>query len=370
MATGGLVAEILVQEGQPVKSGEVILRLRNAQQRAAVAQAEAAVASATARLDALRAGSRAEEIAAAQANADAAKAALARLKEGARPEDIAAGRSALAAAQAGLNRLFDGPDKNIRIAAEADLANAEAVLKSAQAAYDQVASRPDVGMLPQSVQLEQATNSYNAARARFDALFAAPEANLVAQARAQVKEAQANLARLLKPVTPAELAEAEAGVRQAEAQLDLTIAGPRDEEIAAALAALDEAKAARDQAQAALDDTELRSPLTGTLAGIHVKTGEQVVPGTPVAEIADLSAWRVETDDLTELDIVHVQEGQAVSVTLDALPGVVMPGRVERIEPIGTEKLGDMTYTVIVALPRPDPRVRWNMTAVVNFPQD
>jgi multidrug resistance efflux pump len=362
------VAEVLLQEGQPVEAGQVILRLRNAQQQAALAQAEAAVASAAAQLDALKAGSRAEEIAAAQANVDAAKAALARLKEGARPEDIAAARSALAASQAGLNRLFEGPEKNTRIAAEAELANAEAVLKSAQAAYDEVAGRPDVGMLPQSVQLEQATNGYNAAKARFDALFAAPEADLVAQARAQVQEAQANLARLQKPSTAAELAEAEAGVRQAEAQLNLVVAGPRDQDIAAASAALDEARAARDQALAALQDTELRSPLSGTLAALHVKTGEQVIPGTPVAEIADLSSWQVETDDLTELDIARVQEGQAVTVTVDALPGVVMPGQVLRIQPIGTQKLGDMTYTVIVALPKPDPRVRWNMTAVVTVP--
>ena len=35
--------------------------------------------------------------------------------------------------------------------------------------------------------------------------------------------------------------------------------------------------------------------------------------GHAVAEIGDLSAWQVETDDLSELDIVRVQPGQDAS---------------------------------------------------------
>ncbi|HSR30424.1 MAG TPA: HlyD family efflux transporter periplasmic adaptor subunit [Anaerolineae bacterium] len=368
MSASGIAAEILVEEGDPVEAGQLILRLQNTHQRAAVARAEAAVASAQAQLAALEAGPRRQEIAVARASLDAAQARLARLQEGARAEEIAAARAGLDAAQASLDRLYEGPDEGVRIAAESDLDNAEAALRQAQAAYDQVAGRGDVMMLPQSLALEQATNNYEAARARYDALYDEPDDDLVANARARIKQAQANLDRLMDPVTESEVAEAEAMVRQAQAQLDLLQAGTRDEEIEAAAAGVAEAAAALQQAQASLVDTELRAPFAGSLAALHIKAGEQVVAGTPVAELAGLGTWQIETDDLTELDIVQVQEGDRVIVTFDAIEGLELRGTVERIKSIGQERLGDMTYTVVVHLDEQDPRLLWNMTAVVTLP--
>ena len=98
-------------------------------------------------------------------------------------------------------------------------------------------------------------------------------------------------------------------VRQAQAQLDLLKPGARSQDIAAAEAAVAQAEAARQQALAGLADTELRAPFAGTVAVLHVRQGEQVAAGTPVAEIGDSSTWQVETDDLSELDIVRVQPG-------------------------------------------------------------
>ena len=120
-------------------------------------------------------------------------------------------------AQAALDRLYKGPGEQMRIAAEAELANAEAALRQAQAAYDLVADRTDVAMLPESLHLQQATNTYDAAQARYDALFDKPEADTVAGALAQIKEAQAALNRLREPSTASQIAEADAMVRQVEA---------------------------------------------------------------------------------------------------------------------------------------------------------
>jgi multidrug efflux pump subunit AcrA (membrane-fusion protein) len=367
LSASGIAAEVLVEAGDVVEEGQVILLLRDTHQQAAVAQAEAGLASALAQLAALEAGPRAQEIATAQASLDAAGARLGRLEEGARAEDIAATKASLIAAEASLQRLFQGPDDHTRIAAEADLANAEAALRRAQAAYDQVAAREDVSMLPQSLELQQASNAYAAAKARYDALFADPDTDIVANARAAVMQAQASLERLLEPATESELAEAEAMVRQAQAQLDLMLAGVREEQIAAAEALVAEAEAAVQQARASLADTELRVPFAGTVADSYVKAGEQVVAGVPVVELADLSALQVETDDLTELDVVRVQEGDEALVTFDAIDGLEVPGTVMRIEPIGREKLGDITYTVVIRLDQQDARLRWNMTAVVTI---
>jgi HlyD family secretion protein len=368
MAAGGIVSEILVNEGQPVAAGQVILRLRNERQQAAVAEAEGAVAAARAQLDTLKAGARTEQIAAGQAALDAANAQLARLQEGGRKGDLAAARANVQAANAALARLYQGADENTKIAAQADLQNAQAALRNAQAAYDKVKDQPDVGMYPQSLQLEQATIAYGAAQARWDELNAAPKADRVAQASAGVKQAQAELDRLIDPATAADIAGAEAAVRQAQAQLDLLKAGARQQEIDAAQAAVTQADAGLRQAQAALNDTELRAPFAGTLAVLNVRQGEQVTPGTPLAEVGDLSGFQVETDDLSELDVVRVHPGQDVRVTFDAVPGLELRGTVDRVQPKGEKKLGDMTYSAIIRLQQLDPRLLWNMTAVTNVP--
>ena len=110
MAAGGIVSEVLLQEGEIVEEGQTILRLEDAHQRAAVARAEAALDSARAGFAILLAGPRTEEISATQASLDAAQARLARLKEGSRPAELAAARASLDAAQATLQRLFDDPE--------------------------------------------------------------------------------------------------------------------------------------------------------------------------------------------------------------------------------------------------------------------
>ena len=170
LPTGGIVAELLVAEGDQVEQGQPLLRLDAARQAAAVAQAEAAVLSAESRLAEFQAGPRPQEIAVAQGAVEAARAQLAKLEQGARAEDVSAAAAALAGAQAALQKVRQGPDENEFIAAQSELDNAEAARRQAQAAYDRISQHPDIGLRPESLQLEQATNAYNAAKARLNAL--------------------------------------------------------------------------------------------------------------------------------------------------------------------------------------------------------
>jgi hypothetical protein len=65
--------------------------------------------------------------------------------------------------------------------------------------------------------------------------------------------------------------------------------------------------------------------------------------------------------------VVRVQEGQAAQITIDALPGEVLKGTVAHIKPRAERKAGDVTYTAVIVLTAPDPRLRWGMTAAVTF---
>ena len=87
--------------------------------------------------------------------------------------------------------------------------------------------------------------------------------------------------------------------------------------------------------------------------------------GSPMVRLADLTTLQIETDDLTELNVVRVEEGAPAIVTFDAIPGLTTTGKVVRIKPLGENKQGDMTYTVVVQPDQLDDRLRWNMTAAV-----
>jgi HlyD family secretion protein len=422
LATAGIVAEVLVAEGDQVEAGQVLVRLDSARQEAAVAQAEAQVLRAQSALAELRAGARPEEIDAAQAAVELARAQLTRVEEGARPEEVAAAEAALAAAQATLQKVQDGPraeeieaaeaalaaaqatlDKVLEgpregelVAARADVANAEAALRQAQAAYDRVKNEPNIAARPESLQLEQATNAYNAASSRLEALLAGASAADIDAARAGVEraqaqvdalkaaaqaadidaaqagidQAQAHLDALTAPARNSDLAAAQAEIRRAQAQLKLIEAGARAETIAAVEADLAAAEAALKLSQVALADTMLEAPFAGTVASLDTKVGEQVMPGVPVVWLADLSEWQVETDDLTELRVVDVAVGAPASITFDAIPDLELPGRVVRIGSMGENRMGDITYTVVVAPDEHDDRLRWGMTAMVTIETD
>ncbi|MGH2542395.1 MAG: HlyD family secretion protein [Ardenticatenaceae bacterium] len=463
LPTGGIVAEVVIAEGEPVEAGEVILRLDSAQQQAAVAQAEANVAQAEAAvaqaeaavaqaeaalvqaqlgvtqaeagvaqtaaaitqaeagvrraeayLAELNAGPRPQEIAAAQAGVAAANAQLALVSEGPRPEEVTAAQASVDAAQAALEEVQAGPAEEQLIAARADLENARAAVQVAQAAYDQVAHRADIGRLPQSLQLQQATNNFNAANAYWAELTGGASEATVRSAEAQVQQASAQLGLVQAPASGAQFDAANAEINQAQAQLELVRAGARPQTITAAEAdvtamgatlasatasqdaaettvatanasvdaaeaslnaaeaSLNAAEASQEAMEAALEqarvilaETELRAPFAGTVAALNATVGEQVAPATPVVQLADLSEWQIETDDLTELNVVELQEDDPVIIRFDALPGVELPGTVKRIESIGENRQGDITYTVIIQPEEHDPRLRWNMTAAV-----
>jgi len=120
--------------------------------------------------------------------------------------------------------------------------------------------------------------------------------------------------------------------------------------------------------RAALANAEVRAPFAGTLTNLDLKVGEFAAAGTPVLTVADLSSWVVKTTDLTEIDVVNLSEGQAVDLTLDALPNVTLKGNILSIAQNYTEKQGDIVYKVTVLLTDNNPSIRWGMTAQVKFP--
>jgi HlyD family secretion protein len=114
-----------------------------------------------------------------------------------------------------------------------------------------------------------------------------------------------------------------------------------------------------------LERATLYAPIAGSVAELNLTVGELAGPGAPAIILADMRTWKIETDDLSELDVVRLREGDAATLTFDALPDLRLPDTISRIKPIGTNRQGESVYTVVVAPDQFDPRLRWNMTAIV-----
>jgi len=98
---------------------------------------------------------------------------------------------------------------------------------------------------------------------------------------------------------------------------------------------------------------------------LDLEVGERVT-GAESVTIADLSTWRVETVDSSELNIVSLQEGDRAEIGFDALPGMTVMGTIVRIEPLGVTRMGEITYKAIIEPDEMPADVRWNMTAEVS----
>jgi len=153
----------------------------------------------------------------------------------------------------------------------------------------------------------------------------------------------------------------------AEDRYQLLLNGPDPDDLASAQARIDTALAQLTAAQANLANLELVAPFDGQIVELDLIPGQFVSPGEPVLLLADFSKWYVETDNLTENEVVEVALGQKVSVVPDALPDLEFAGEVVSIADIYEEKQGDTTYQVKLAIDQVDPLLRWGMRVIIRF---
>jgi RND family efflux transporter MFP subunit len=203
---GGTVSAVLVKSGDKVTAGQTLVQQTDTTQKEAVAQAQAGLNTAQAKLDDLKKGPSEAAVASAKADVASAQAALYALKAGSTPQDIANAQTDLKTAQTNLATVKAG-------ATAKELQDAQADLTAAQAAYDQVkagASAED---------LKNAEADLAGAQAAYDALTAPPSAADLKEAQSALDTANAKLAALKAGPTQAELSTAQLAVAQAKASI-------------------------------------------------------------------------------------------------------------------------------------------------------
>lgn len=368
--TNGQVTSVLVKEGDVVKQGQALATLDARTIESQVANAQAALDSAQARLKQVKEGdSTSEAITAAQAALDSAQANYDKVAAGPTAAELTAAQASINSAQAAYTAAVQSASassSNLE-AAKATLMKAENAVKQAQAAYDRIggATNPNIGLLPQSKDLQNATVDYQQALANYNALLTTngPDAqSKTASALSNLQAAKKQLADL--QVTPDQLATAKSNLEQAKSNLAKLNAPASDTDIAIQQAAVTQAEQTLKQAQLNLEDATLTAPFGG------VVTNVKIVPGSNSNGVAmtlvDRDPLHVELR-LSENDVVQAAQNQDVKLSIDSIANWNAQGKVTYISPVSSVSNGVVTYQVRVDFADTDPRVKVGMTSNVDI---
>jgi HlyD family secretion protein len=311
-AAGALpVVEVTAALGDQVREGDVLARLDDIELRLAVTQAEQALAAARLRLALLRAPPRPEDLAVAEANLRVARNQVYSASLGQPPEAVEIARLNLVLAQNALNQTYATMDRLVEQGRWADK-------NALQAQADQQVEAAQIADL-----------RYHAAQER-------PGYGQTASALASVEQAEVALQRLQEGPSQEDIDIAELQISQAEAGLEI----------------------ARHNLEAAV----LAAPFDGVVAAVNLRLGEPAGGALPAVVLADISRYYLDVL-VDEVDVATVQPGQVVTVTLDALPTLVVAATVEKIAPAAQSNAGVVSYPVRLALATGEAALRGGMTA-------
>jgi len=292
----GRIASLSVDEGDPVRQGEVIAVLESEEISAKVRQAQAGLQATDAQME---------------------QARLAVELEALRTEDqVRQAKAALEAARAKWEMAQNGPRPQEIRQAEQAVEAARAQFMVAQKTWNRLEALAKEGVIPQQ-KADEAEGAF-----------------LAAQAQLQAAEAKLQLVR--DAVRKEEKQAAWAGLKAAEANLQLAEHARMQVELRKrdidALRAKQLANWAQvEEAQAYLKQTLLRAPADGVVSRKMAKTGETVAAGMPILTIAQQGQWWVEVF-VDESVAGGIQRGDTVQVEFPSL-GKRVNAKVARILP-------------------------------------
>ena len=355
--TSGRIAEMLVDRGDKVQAGDVLVRLDDAVLQSQRLEAEAGLATANANLSRVLAGARPEHIAAAQAALSQAEAQ----RDGAAQAVINA-QDAISNPLA-LDAQIDGAYTQIRLAEqsvemeEANMAEIE-LRRGIYTDLSQDAERA-WNLQIQAVQaaLAQAKAELWGARRYWNALHTMRENPLTLQAQLHGTETQLGLA--------------EAQVDAAQAAIDELEAGSSEEEIAMAEAQVRQAEAAVHLIDAQITRLTLTAPMDGIVTSRSSQAGETATAGLPLLTIANLDEVTL-VIYIPETRVGQIQIGQEVDVQVDSFPDRVFVGEVVNIageaeftpRNVQTkEERVNLVFAVKVHIPNPNDLLKPGMPA-------
>jgi len=349
----GRVAEVLVDQGDEVAAGDLMVRLDDSLPQAQRQRAATALEAARKNLVVSQAG-----VELAQSTQRAAEASRDAVQANTRAEWVVAQRS--------LDELYENNDV-ARAGAQRAVAAAHRAVRDAQYLWDNYTLPSNQKDLTASEAISMTLQVLEQARTRFEPYKHEDSGN---DTREELKEAldeaQSDYDTAVRRM------ELEMGLQQAQAHLDKTerelqklLAGPNPDDIAVleariqaiqaapkqAQAAVDQAQvgvtqaeekaaqaqAAVEQAQAELDliDVQIEklfvyAPASGVVIARNIEPGEVIQAGAPLMTIGELEQLKI-TVYIPEDLYGQIKLGQEARVTVDSFPGESFIGTVTHI---------------------------------------
>jgi HlyD family secretion protein len=312
--SAGRVVEILVDQGDRVTAGQLLARMEDQDLRAELAQAQANLAAAEARLETLVGPTRNEAIGQAEAGVDQANATVTQTEiERARAvADVTRSESEV-------------------IRAEGAVADAQGKLVLASKQLERQRNLASQGAISQN-SLDEFIQREDSAR------------QAVNQANAQLKQARIQVGQSQRQVD-----QADARVAQVQAQRSSANAQRQQQgqfgspgEIRQAEAQVAASRAQMAAVQNRVNDTEIRAPFDGLVTQRYASVGAFVTPTTQASAAGsgatNTSIFAVANGlevlaKVPEVDIARITKGQKVSIRVDAFPEDDFEGKVRLIAP-------------------------------------
>jgi len=307
----GHIVELLVQDNQVVRKGDLLMRVdprdfqaKREQARAAVATAEANLRAARSEVPLTREGT--------QAQIEQARAALQVAIVG-----VKSAESAVDEARARLEARRSATD-----AMRAEIAGAQSTYRQAGRELERVKSLLKSELV--------ARRDYDQAEATYETTGAALEAlqRRMTQSEREIQQAEAEVGNRVHAVDQARqrVAEARASLALSESQIHQV--SIKDAEASRAEARLREMQADLAFADLQLEHTEVRAALDGTISKRNVELGQVVQMGQPLLAIVPLQdVWVVA--NFKETQLARLRPGMKASIEVDGYPDKSYTGTIE-----------------------------------------
>jgi membrane fusion protein (multidrug efflux system) len=295
----GRVSQVLVEDNQAVKAGQVLVKIDPRDYQAAVNQAKASLmlAESEARSAGVDVPRTRENVASGNSNADA---------------QLLGAQADLARAQA-----------TYEAAQTADLAWAQANIEKSRANAE-LAKADLARYKPLMEKGEISKQQYDAAQANADASASALKAD---QEKLEQARRNVDVAKAQRDASQARVGQAHAGV--ASAQADVKQVSMKTADAQAKLAKVEQARAALDAAQLNLSYTEITAPVDGVATHKQVETGQIVQAGQGLLVVVPLHDVWV-TANFKETQLKKIKAGQKAEVKVDTY-GKTFSGHVDSI---------------------------------------
>ena len=338
---GGKLLEIMVEEGDNVKKGDIIATVEAENIEAKLEQAKALLGIAATRVEQSKIAYAAQkeqsesQIQQATGAYSSAKAQLTKAKKGARPQQLEQAKELVV--------------------------QAKEAYEYTKVTYDRLKKLYDEGVIPQQkidgakAELEVAKAKYNTAQQQYDLVKEGVQKEDISSAEGLVTQAEAmvNLANVTKLQVSA-----------------------KEQDMIAAKEQLIQAQAGVNEVMSYLNDSTIKAPVDGTITVKNADNGELVSTGMPVVSISNLKdVWA--NIKIKESAIANIKIGDTIDVIIPGDNNKVYKGKVTSISSkasYATERATQdknekdvVAFTVKIKLDNVDLRLKPGMTATLKL---